>query len=264
MAAERRDRGVTVATWSDGRQQVRPLPLDPVPRIVPAAEWAALAAGIEQRHRALNAFLAEAYRAAGRRRNDADRAPQVVRAGVLPDWAVAHSPGRDPDAVGQAWPGQPRATVAGMTCCGRPTARGWWPRTICGRRPVSATRWPTGRASAVHCRPCSPRAGRPILSTPCRCCGRDWRRRHRRGRGTPWIAVLTSGESDNAWFEHRVLADALGAPLVRAADLWPRLDGGVEVRSEASGCPSTSSTAGSTTACSERSACPSAHRWTRC
>ena len=48
-------------------------------------------------------------------------------------------------------------------------------------------------------------------------------------RGTPRIAVLTSGESDNAWFEHRLLADALGVPLVRAADLWPRLDGGVEV-----------------------------------
>jgi carboxylate-amine ligase len=47
--------------------------------------------------------------------------------------------------------------------------------------------------------------------------------------GTPRIAVLTSGESDNAWFEHRVLADALGVPLVRAADLSPRLDGGVEV-----------------------------------
>jgi carboxylate-amine ligase len=46
---------------------------------------------------------------------------------------------------------------------------------------------------------------------------------------TPRLAVLTGGESDNAWFEHRLLADALGVPLVRAADLWPRADGGVEV-----------------------------------
>ena len=59
------------------------------------------------------------------------------------------------------------------------------------------------------------------------------RRSGRRGApgrtGAPRIAVLTAGESDNAWFEHRVLADALGVPLARAADLWPRLDGGVEV-----------------------------------
>jgi uncharacterized circularly permuted ATP-grasp superfamily protein len=47
--------------------------------------------------------------------------------------------------------------------------------------------------------------------------------------GSPRIAVLTAGESDNAWFEHRLLADALGVPLARAADLWPRLGGGVEV-----------------------------------
>ncbi|MFP5373073.1 MAG: circularly permuted type 2 ATP-grasp protein, partial [Actinomycetes bacterium] len=33
MAAERRDRGVAVSTWADGRQHVRPLPLDPIPRI---------------------------------------------------------------------------------------------------------------------------------------------------------------------------------------------------------------------------------------
>ena len=113
LAAEQRTRGVAVATWADGRQTVRPFPLDPVPRILAAAEWSRIAAGVEQRHRALNAFLADAYRAAGRRRGDVDRAPQVVRAGVLPEWAVAHSPGRAPEAVSQAWPGQPRATVAG-------------------------------------------------------------------------------------------------------------------------------------------------------
>src|SRR4051794_9016683 len=86
--------------------------MDPVPRVLAGTEWAAVAAGVEQRHRALNAFLADAYRAAGRRRGDADRNPEVVRAGVLPEWAVVHSPGRDPDAVGMAWPGQPRATIA--------------------------------------------------------------------------------------------------------------------------------------------------------
>src|SRR5688500_14763450 len=112
MTAERAARGVTVASWTDGRQTVRPYPLDPVPRIVGAADWSRVEAGVEQRHRALNAFPADAYRAAGRRRGDADRAPEVVRAGVLPEWAVAHSPGRDPDAVGQAWPGQARAGLA--------------------------------------------------------------------------------------------------------------------------------------------------------
>jgi uncharacterized circularly permuted ATP-grasp superfamily protein len=230
MAAERAERGVVVGSWADGRQTVRPLPLDPIPRLVSAADWATVAAGVEQRHRALNAFLAEAYRAAGRRRNDADRAPQVVRAGVLPEWAVAHSPGRDPDAVGQAWPGQPRATVAaadvlriadgswvvaedhlrmpaglGYALANRSSLRAALPPLFEGARFVDpADAIPLLRASLEAAAP-------PLVP------------------GRPRIAVLTSGESDNAWFEHRLLADALGAPLVRAADVWPRRDGGIEV-----------------------------------
>ena len=203
-----------------------------MPRIVPAAEWARVAAGVEQRHRALNAFLADAYRAAGRRRGDADRAPEVVRAGVLPEWAVAHSPGRRPR--------RRRAGLAGAAAGRR------WPRPTCCAPPAAAwvvaadhLRVPAGlgyalanrdSARAARARSCSPAPRRPTRGTRCRCCAPGWRPRRRRpAPGTPRIAVLTAGESDNAWFEHRLLADALGVPLARAADLWPRLDGGVEV-----------------------------------
>jgi carboxylate-amine ligase len=51
----------------------RPYPVDPVPRVVPAAEWDALAAGIAQRVRALEAFVADAH-----------GAREAVRAGVVP------------------------------------------------------------------------------------------------------------------------------------------------------------------------------------
>jgi uncharacterized circularly permuted ATP-grasp superfamily protein len=230
LAAEQAARGVAVAAWADGRQTVRPFPMDPVPRVVPAGEWARVAAGVAQRHRALNAFLADAYRAAGRRRGDVDRAPQVVRAGVLPEWAVAHSPGRDPDAVGPAWPGQPRATVAGADVLR--TASGDWVVTADHLRvPAGLGYALAGRSSVATAVPellaaadgvADPHAAVPLLraglatAAPPAC------------PGAPRIAVLTSGESDNAWFEHRLLADALGVPLVRAGDLWPRMDGGVE------------------------------------
>jgi uncharacterized circularly permuted ATP-grasp superfamily protein len=230
LAGERAVRGVTVAGWADGRQTVSPYPLDPIPRVVPAAAWALVAAGVEQRHRALNAFLADAYRAAGRRRDDADRAPEVVRAGVLPEWAVAHSPGRDTDAVGQAWPGQPRAALAGTdvlrTSDGTwlvakdhlrvPAGLGYALVNRAGLRSVLPSLFADGR-------PADPADAVPLLraglaeATPPAC------------PGEPRIAVLTAGESDNAWFEHRLLAEALGVPLVRAADLWPRMDGGIEV-----------------------------------
>ncbi len=231
LAARHAARGVSVAAWADGRQTVQALPLDLVPRVLPAADWARIATGVEQRHRALNAFLADAYRAAGRRRGDVDRHPQVVRAGVLPEWAVAHSPGRDPDAVGRAWPGQPRATVAAADVVR--TASGEWVVT------ADHLRAPAGLGYALAARDTvagalprflavagelvDPHDAVPMLraglasAAPPACPGR------------PRLAVLTSGESDNAWFEHRLLADALRVPLVRAGDLWPRTDGGVEV-----------------------------------
>lgn len=230
VAAAHAAREVSVAAWADGRQTVRPFPLDPLPRVLPAADWTRIAAGVEQRHRALNAFLADAYRAAGRRRGDVDRDPQVVRAGVLPEWAVAHSPGRDPDAVGQAWPGQARATVAAADVVR--TASGGWVVT------ADHLRVPAGLGYALAARSTlgeavpgllaaagplvDPRAAVPLLraglatAAPPAC------------TGEPRIAVLTAGESDNAWFEHRLLAAELDVPLVRAGDLWPRADGGVE------------------------------------
>jgi uncharacterized circularly permuted ATP-grasp superfamily protein len=60
LDADRRARGVVVSAWVDGRQHVRPFPLDPLPRLLGRADWARVAAGVEQRHRALNAFLADA------------------------------------------------------------------------------------------------------------------------------------------------------------------------------------------------------------
>ncbi|MET0763527.1 MAG: circularly permuted type 2 ATP-grasp protein [Blastococcus sp.] len=223
------ERGVTVGAWADGRQTVRPYPLDPFPRVVPVGEWARVTAGVEQRHRALNAFLADAYRAAGRRRGDADRAPELVRAGVLPGWAVAHSPGRDPDAIAQAWSGQPRATVAGTDVLR--TAEGSWVaaqdhlRVPAGLGYALADRQHARSALPslfAACRPSDPADAVPLLRAGVAGAAPPT------VDGEPRIAVLTAGESDNAWYEHRLLAEALGVPLVRARDLWPRMDGGVE------------------------------------
>ncbi|CCG01624.1 Conserved protein of unknown function [Blastococcus saxobsidens DD2] len=232
LGARRRERGVAVSAWVDGRQELRPVPLDPVPRVLDAGTWAALSGGVAQRHRALNAFLADVYRPAGRRRGDPDRAAEIVRAGMVPDWPAAHGPGRDPGPVPRAWPGQPRATVAAAD-----VVRGADGRWLVTR---DALQVPSGIGYALADRE-SARAATPELfaglgsrlvdpadavpllrgalaaAAPPAC------------TGAPRIAVLTQGESDGAWFEHQVLAEALGAPLVRAGDLWPRGDGGVEV-----------------------------------
>lgn len=229
VAAERAERGVAVSGWSDGRSRTLPFPQDPLPRVLTDAEWRHVAAGVEQRHRALTAFLAEAYRAAGRRRGDADRAPEVVRAGVLPEWAVAHSPARDPEAVGLAWPGQPRATLAAADVVR--TADGRW-TVVADHLQVppglghALTDRAVGRAAVPQLYPggglLDPAGAVPLLRRALAAAAPPGCPR------PPRIAVLTGGEDDGGWFEHRVLAAALDVPLVRPTDVWPRLDGGLE------------------------------------
>jgi carboxylate-amine ligase len=239
LSVVRRSRGITVGGWSDGRHTVRPLPMDPVPRLLPAAEWATIAAGVSQRHRALNAFLADAYRAAGRRRGDADRAPLISRAGVLPEWAVNAHPSRNNDAIAMAWPGQPRVTLAATDLVR--TTSGW---TVVGddlRTPWGLGFALAARENALTAVPGLFPDGGPRLADP-------WAAvpllRHALEAaapptcsGTPRIAVLSVGESDSAWFEHGLLARAVGVPLVRAGDIWTRMDGGLAVAVEGERLP---------------------------
>ena len=223
---------------------------------------------MEQRHRALNAFLADAYRAAGRRRGDADRAPEMVRAGVLPGVGGRAQPRpRHPDAVGQAWPGQPRADRGRRGRAADAGRRAGW-------RAADHLRVPAGLGYALANRD-SARAALPELSAAAApadpwdavagAARRRWPPRRRRARGTPRIAVLTAGESDNAWFEHRLLADALGVPLARAGGpLAAAGRRGRGRRRRRAARRSTCSTGGSTTACSAPSGRPPGSRWTCC
>src|ERR1700712_2512532 len=57
VAGDLLSRGVAFA----GASGAQPFRVDPVPRVIGASEWALLEAGLAQRVRALNAFLADAY-----------------------------------------------------------------------------------------------------------------------------------------------------------------------------------------------------------
>ena len=53
--------GVTFNVYGDSAGAERIFPFDPVPRVIDAATWAHLEAGLIQRVRALNAFVADVY-----------------------------------------------------------------------------------------------------------------------------------------------------------------------------------------------------------
>jgi uncharacterized circularly permuted ATP-grasp superfamily protein len=65
--------GITFTVYSDGRGIDRPWPFDVIPRIIDAAEWRTIEAGLIQRLTALNRFIDDVY-------ND----QRVVADGVFP------------------------------------------------------------------------------------------------------------------------------------------------------------------------------------
>ena len=72
--------GVTFTVYSDGQGTERIFPFDPFPRIIPADEWSMIEAGLRQRMKALNMFLADIY---------SER--RILKEGVVPEYLVKTS-----------------------------------------------------------------------------------------------------------------------------------------------------------------------------
>ena len=53
--------GITFAVYVEAEAQERLIPFDVLPRILAAAEWDTLRAGLEQRVKALNAYIRDVY-----------------------------------------------------------------------------------------------------------------------------------------------------------------------------------------------------------
>jgi carboxylate-amine ligase len=188
-------------TFGDHRFEVCP-----VPRLLTADEAARLAAGLEQRVRALNAFVADCY---GERR--------IVAAGRFPEWIIDSSEGYEPALAGR-WPGGLAAIgVAGLDLI----------RTAEGELQVLEDNVcaPSGFAYAI----CAARALRAALpfDAPAHDDGADALlaglagavREALPGCPDPAIAVITDGRRNSAHFEHRLAASHLGAKLLCVDEL---------------------------------------------
>ncbi|MDQ3558168.1 MAG: circularly permuted type 2 ATP-grasp protein, partial [Pseudomonadota bacterium] len=85
--------GITFSVYGAENALERLIPFDLVPRIISAAEWRVLERGIEQRVRALNAFLYDVY-----------HRQEIVRAGRIPAELVLNNEAYLPEMVGFAPP----------------------------------------------------------------------------------------------------------------------------------------------------------------
>ncbi len=89
-----RKTGITFNVYGESEAAERLIPFDIVPRIISGREWDRLSRGIEQRVRALNAFLYDIY-----------HNQEIIKAGRIPAELIANNDAFLPEMIGVTPPG---------------------------------------------------------------------------------------------------------------------------------------------------------------
>jgi uncharacterized circularly permuted ATP-grasp superfamily protein len=202
--------GITFTVYGEDEGVERTFPMDLVPRIIPADEWAHIEAGLVQRITALNRFLDDVY--------EGEQA--AIHDGIVPAWLVKTSDGYRREAVGIKVPNGNRCLVAGIDLV----------RDADGTYRVleDNLRNPSGISYVLENRVAMMRVlpqvfGRlPVRSVDHY--GQSLLAALRSlappsAGGDPTVAVLTPGSYNSAYFEHAFLARQMGVELVEGRDL---------------------------------------------
>ena len=201
------DQGITFSLSG----QERPFPLDLVPRVITATEWAKLERGIVQRVRALEAFLADIY---------GDQ--QIIRDGVLPRRLITSCEHFHRQAAGIVPPNGVRIHVSGIDVV----------RDEDGvfRVLEDNLRSPSGVSYVMENRRTMARVFPDLFAKHrVRAVGdyavhllRALRAAAVANVADPNVVVLTPGVYNSAYFEHSLLARQMGVELVEGRDLFTR------------------------------------------
>jgi uncharacterized circularly permuted ATP-grasp superfamily protein len=202
------DQGVTF----DFAGEERPFPLDFVPRVIAADEWAHIESGVDQRVRALEALLEDVYSREG-------EMPRAVHEGILPLRLIASSAHFHRAVAGIRPANGVRVHVSGVDLI----------RDEAGRFRVleDNVRVPSGVSYVISNRRAManvfPEAFatmriRPVSDYPAMLLG-ALRAAAPDGTVDPTVVVLTPGVFNSAYFEHALLARMMGVELVEGRDL---------------------------------------------
>ncbi|MEM9464324.1 MAG: circularly permuted type 2 ATP-grasp protein [Actinomycetota bacterium] len=202
--------GITFNVYGDDDAEERLIPFDIVPRVLDSIEWATIERGVQQRVRALNAFLHDVYH----RR-------EILRAGRVPVELVAENAAFLPSMIGHSPPGGVYTHVVGVDIIRAAEDRFMVLEDNC-RTPSGVSYMLENRETMMQMFPelfASHRV-RPIGDYP-----QNLRASLAASAppaaddGPVTVAVLTPGIHNSAYFEHAFLADQMGAELVESRDL---------------------------------------------
>jgi len=211
--------GITFSVNGAADALERLIPFDLIPRILSASEWRLLEAGIEQRVRALNAFLHDCY-----------HRQEIVRAGRVPAELVLQNEAFQPQMIGHAPPLGIYSHVIGVDIV-RVAENDFYVLEDNLRIPSGVSYMLEDREAMMHLFPelfarhrVAPVSHYPELLRQTLAAVAP-----EAVRADPCIVVMTPGIHNSAHFEHAFLADQMGVELVEGRDLFVR-DGHLYMR----------------------------------
>jgi uncharacterized circularly permuted ATP-grasp superfamily protein len=211
--------GITFNVYGQAEADERLIPFDIVPRIISGREWSRLVRGIEQRVRAINAFLHDIY-----------HRQEILRAGRVPVELVARNDAFLPQMIGMAPPGGVYTHIVGIDLV-RTGEDEFYVLEDNARTPSGVSYMLENRETMLQMFPelftrikVQPVQDYPVnLRRSLAACAPMNCTEERT------VAVLTPGIHNSAYFEHAFLADQMGVELVEGHDLRI-VDGKVAMR----------------------------------
>ncbi|MFD0914901.1 circularly permuted type 2 ATP-grasp protein [Pseudahrensia aquimaris] len=211
--------GITFNVYGNASAQERLIPFDLVPRIITGREWSRLSRGLEQRIRAINAFLHDIY-----------HRQEIIRAGRVPIEIIANNEAFLPQMIGVNPPGGVYTHIVGTDIV-RTGEDEFFVLEDNARTPSGVSYMLENRETMLQMFPelFTSNRVRPVSNYPknlrrsLAACAPDG------CSGKPCVAVLTPGIHNSAYFEHSFLADQMGAELVEGHDLKV-VDGKIAMR----------------------------------
>ena len=205
-----RRQGITFAVYGDDQASERLIPFDIIPRVFAALEWRKLSAGIEQRVRALNAFIHDLY-----------HRQEILRAGRIPSELIIQNDAFVPEMVGVSPAHGIYAHIIGIDIV-RVAENEFYVLEDNCRTPSGVSYMLEDREAMMFLFPelfsqhrIAPVENYPAMLrqtlesvAPAGC------------QGEPTAVILTPGIHNSAFFEHAFLADEMGVELCEGNDLF--------------------------------------------
>ena len=211
--------GITFNVYGRAEAEERLIPFDIIPRIISGSEWARLSRGIEQRVRAINAFLHDIY-----------HGQEIVKAGRIPLEMIAKNSAFEPSMIGLRPPGDIYTHIVGIDLV-RTGPDQFYVLEDNARTPSGVSYMLENRETMLQMFPelFSQNRVQPVQQYPAQLL-RSLKASAPRGLDRkPTVAVLTPGIYNSAYFEHAFLADEMSVELVEGHDLRV-VDGHVAMR----------------------------------